>query len=352
MGRHAVVVAAVVGVALLSGCALFDTAEPAFDITADGGAESIINEEYVVTTTVNNTGDAAGSTNVTVSVDGENRTREAVTLEPGDNETVTYTHTFEEAGEHTLAVGNDSWTVEVQTPLAAAGEAMGNVSTYRTETDLEVTATASEDGTFARVEANTTERAQYDREAEVAYSQSNTMSRIFLANSEEGLEDASPLTEQRQVNETWHVDGTSYSRTEENPDEEGSVTRDMGEQSFEEVDTLSDVDSLVGVLDTDKVSRERQDGAYVYAFETDDTAVAETFLERVSDGSVDLSELTVQSVAVRVEISADTYRLTAMELRFRFTSPESNAEATANATVTVSEYGEPVTVEVPEEFDE
>lgn len=83
-----------------SGTAEFVVSDP--DLSA---TQLQVGEDLEVTATVENTGDAAGTYTATLTVDGQIVNEEAVTLDSGESTTVSFTHSFAEAGEYTIAIG-------------------------------------------------------------------------------------------------------------------------------------------------------------------------------------------------------------------------------------------------------
>ena len=61
-------------------------------------------ETVSVTATVENTGDAEGTTTLALTVDGETHDELEVSLSPGERTEAQFTTTFDEAGEYTVAV--------------------------------------------------------------------------------------------------------------------------------------------------------------------------------------------------------------------------------------------------------
>lgn len=73
-----------------------------------------IDESVEVTATIENTGNAQGTFDAVLQVDGDDVTTQSVTVNAGETTTVTFEHTFDATGDHTVAVsGTDAGTVEV-----------------------------------------------------------------------------------------------------------------------------------------------------------------------------------------------------------------------------------------------
>ncbi len=87
-------------------------------------------ETLAVTGTVTNAGGATGEYEARFVVDGSVAATEAGTVAPGERVTHRFERTFDETGEHTLAVGGDSVTVEVYDPARAT---VTGLSANRTE---------------------------------------------------------------------------------------------------------------------------------------------------------------------------------------------------------------------------
>lgn len=110
--RSAVVVALLVGV--LGGCS---TPAAAFEVggleVVAGGGDVLPGDEVEVTARVENTGTLAGSYEAALSVDGMVTQRQDVALEPGETRSVTFAVTVDEPGEHVLAIGALTATLDV-----------------------------------------------------------------------------------------------------------------------------------------------------------------------------------------------------------------------------------------------
>ncbi|WP_254861586.1 CARDB domain-containing protein [Halovivax gelatinilyticus] len=95
-----------------------DPGEPNLQVTSvDVSPTQIeVGDSVDVTAVVENFGDAAGSTTLSLTVDGEEVATESVSLEADEETTVEFTKAFDEAGEYNLAVdGVDAGTVTVET---------------------------------------------------------------------------------------------------------------------------------------------------------------------------------------------------------------------------------------------
>ena len=84
-------------------------------ISSDG--EVLSNDTVTISVNVRNTGDAQGSYNVVLKIDGIQETSETVTLGPGNSQDVTFDVLQQEVGEHTVSVGNLSGSFSVYPPL-------------------------------------------------------------------------------------------------------------------------------------------------------------------------------------------------------------------------------------------
>ncbi|QPV63512.1 PGF-CTERM sorting domain-containing protein [Halosimplex litoreum] len=81
-------------------------------------------ETLTMTGAVSNAGGAAGGYEARFVVDGAVTTSESGTVAPGERVTYRFERTFDEAGDHTLAVGGDRVTVEVYDPAPATVTAL------------------------------------------------------------------------------------------------------------------------------------------------------------------------------------------------------------------------------------
>ncbi|WP_336000048.1 CARDB domain-containing protein [Halorientalis halophila] len=75
-------------------------------------------ERLSLTVLVENTGDASGTFDAALTVDGEAVSRRTGSLDPDEGRTLTFSHAFDETGTYTLAVGTESVTVGVSEPAA------------------------------------------------------------------------------------------------------------------------------------------------------------------------------------------------------------------------------------------
>lgn len=85
-------------------------------IDADGPLSLAVGETLTVNVTVSNTGGAAGEYDARLFVNGDLHDRQRGELEPGESETLTFTHGFARAGAYTLSVGGRSVAVNVRQP--------------------------------------------------------------------------------------------------------------------------------------------------------------------------------------------------------------------------------------------
>jgi len=91
-----------------------------------------------VTATVANTGEVAGTTNVSLAMDGETYEAQSVAVGPRSSATATFSLPVEAVGEHTLTAGDASGTLSVavqETATATTEEA----SATTTATDGDAT---------------------------------------------------------------------------------------------------------------------------------------------------------------------------------------------------------------------
>ncbi|MBA7626871.1 hypothetical protein ES703_34329 [subsurface metagenome] len=76
-----------------------------------------IGEEVTISVSVNNTGNVAGSYEVTLKINGAVEATEEVTLNPGDSEKVTFTTAKDVAGSYSVAVNGLSGSFTVKEPV-------------------------------------------------------------------------------------------------------------------------------------------------------------------------------------------------------------------------------------------
>ena len=114
--RRAVLLAGGSLTAALAGCLGFDDESPAqFDVTVDGPDTVDVGESVTIGWEVTNRGDRNDTQEVTLSVNGEQQTREEVTLAGGENRSGTFAVTpgSEGALPATVTTGDDTGNVTV-----------------------------------------------------------------------------------------------------------------------------------------------------------------------------------------------------------------------------------------------
>ncbi|EMA38080.1 CARDB domain-containing protein [Halobiforma nitratireducens] len=97
--------------------------EAEFDVTdVDLDAtQLLVGESVTVTATIENVGEESGETTAALVINGETVDEQDVTVDAGATATVTFTETFDEAGEYDVAVGEfDADTITVSEPEPAA----------------------------------------------------------------------------------------------------------------------------------------------------------------------------------------------------------------------------------------
>jgi PGF-pre-PGF domain-containing protein len=90
--------------------------QPALNVTEASLVESTVDEGEPATVhvVVRNDGEASGSRTVALSVNGVVLNRTTVSLAPGESAAVTFEHAFDRAGTYDVAVGTESFSVQVQ----------------------------------------------------------------------------------------------------------------------------------------------------------------------------------------------------------------------------------------------
>ena len=101
-----------------------------------------VGDSVDVTATVENTGEADHETDVALTVDGEEVATETVILGPGESTAITFTETFDEAGEYAITVqGVDAGTLTVTEPDVQVTAANVDETDVEVGETVEVTAT-------------------------------------------------------------------------------------------------------------------------------------------------------------------------------------------------------------------
>jgi PGF-pre-PGF domain-containing protein len=119
-----------------------------------GATEVEVGDSVTVTATFENTGTAEGSETVDLTVDGETRESREITVAADESVTVTFTVSFDEAGDYAVAVGGlSAGTVGVTDPSNVAdrtdAEIDDGTATFDDSTLESVTFTAGGSGTIS-----------------------------------------------------------------------------------------------------------------------------------------------------------------------------------------------------------
>lgn len=84
---------------------------------------AVVDQQTYLTVNVQNTGDAAGTTEVSMSVDGTQLESERVYAEPGSEDWASFPYTFTETGTHTITInGEQTYEIEVVEPVVTNTE--------------------------------------------------------------------------------------------------------------------------------------------------------------------------------------------------------------------------------------
>lgn len=326
----------VVATVVLSGCSALDGGDG-----GDGGitesasfpAGGVAGDQVSVEVTVDTVGDAAGESALELRVDGETVDSASVSLDPGESQTVTLTHTFESAGEYDLAVAGEETTLTVyETPRAYVSAAMDDVETERYVENATLDGQAVVDGQARPFHQESSTTARKNLTAETMYEREEQTTE-FLGETTE------------QTTETWVVDGTRYVR--EVDEDSGETTYTSGPAAeFDDGDSDFSAEAL-----TEYLSTERTDDRYVFTFEAESSAEA-TDLWAAIDENEEIPATAVSSVSLEYRADRRTGRLT--EARFEVTLADYQAFSTLDITIrqNVTAYDEPVAVAVPDEVRE
>lgn len=87
------------------------------NLSISSGGEVLSNDTVAISVDVRNTGDAQGSYDVVLNIDGIEETSETVTLGPGNSQNIAFHVLRQEVGEHTVTIGNLSGSFSVYPPL-------------------------------------------------------------------------------------------------------------------------------------------------------------------------------------------------------------------------------------------
>jgi hypothetical protein len=336
-----------VAMVALSGCAALDGGD-----TDDSGNETkqtdaaaaefthevtfawagVAGDPVGVEVTVENTGSEQGTHEATLRTGGETVASKSVTLSEGGTETVMLTHTFEEAGEYSLAVGESETTVDVyQSPMTAISETEFERETRVSEERISADGVMVRNGTEFDIQLNETSTVRTNYDEQTQYTAGETETNFVGITSNE-------------TSEEWIVNGTAYTKSQ-------SEGEDQPTYESEPSDEFEDDQSISNLAVLQYLSVEASDEEYVLRFDPETPEQASELWaafgddEEISPGSI--SELTME-----YHVDAELFRPS--RLVFNASFQEYDVFSTLDMTVVQEPvaYGEPVEVEVPEEVRE
>lgn len=341
-GRYLAIV--LVAMVALSGCAALDdggsgdntgetdAADAEFSQDVRFSWAAITGEEVAVEVTVENTGSEEGTHEAKLQADGETVTSESVTVAEGATETVTLTHTFDETGEHDLAVGDDQRTLTVyESPTDLFLGADFDQGTRVSEELTNGSGVFVQDGSEydVTIEESATIRTNYDEETKYTVTEGTT--EVLGQTNEETTEE-------------WIVDGTRYAKIEDQDD--GTVEYEQGpSDEFENDSEFSDE------VARQYLTVEKTDGEYVFTIDPQTSGEATEFWAASSDEE-DISAESITALTMEFRLDAELYRPTSTSIDLRLENFEQFSTLDMTITEEIVSYGEPVEVEVPEEVRE
>jgi|GEM_PF-2473960 hypothetical protein len=327
----------VVVLLVVSGCSALDgSSEAASGTTVSESvvfpAGGVVGEPAVVQVPLTNTGDAAGTYNATLTADGETVATESVTLEAGESTTVSLAHTFEETGEHTLSVGDQSQSVSVyETPLAFIGNTT-DAGSRHSEMTIRVDMTVESENSTVDSRVRLTESTDENLTAGTSYTESTQTLVIDGA------------TYSNQTSQEWTVGGTTYSKT---------VTAG-GEPTYSRRPVRNDTDDEM-TPDTANISQyfgtAHTEDAYVYQIEAENASQTTALwtMFGADDAGGTLSPESITDITMDVRFDRQTGRALSASVRVSGENGDEVSAFDAEFELRFSDYGEPVSVEVPED---
>ena len=341
-GRYLAIV--LVAIVALSGCAALDDGGSGDDTGETDAADAefsqevqfswagITGEEVTVEVTVENTGSEEGTHEATLQADGETVTSESVTVAEGGRETVTLTHTFDEAGEYDLSVGADERKLTVyESPIELFLEADFDQGTRVSEELTNGSGIFVQDGSEYQVtiEESATIRTNYDEETQYTVTEGTT--EVLGQTNEETTEE-------------WIVDGTRYAKIEDQDDGTVEYEREPSDE-FENDSEFSDE------VARQYLTVDQRDGEYVFTVDPQASGDATEFWAALSDEE-EISAESLTGLTMEFRLDTEFYRPTSTTLDLQLENFEQFSTFDMTITEEVVSYGEPVEVVVPEEVRE
>lgn len=345
MNRRSLLTTAVSGTAIgLAGCATNGGSMAEFNSTIESFSTTVpVYAEYVVEVRVENVGDERGSYPVKFAIDNAARSR-SVTLDPGESNVVTFTHTFEEPGVRTVAVDDEKKEVAVikytevfdDPILESAHTAMRDLSTL-TETQTreflvypDVIAPRDEEATDSRSQLTLTETSttDYDFETDRFHA---SMKRT--------------LTGSTRRLDKWFAEGRVYTR--EQPAEGGPVETSVEESTFSEARRTNPPRILVGA---NPDSRRETETEYIYTVDHTDYVALRNFIDATVPESDLIAEYidSLETFEAEIHIEKDTQYLTAVTVTAELIDEDTDKMmGTIDLSLEYSSYDGAVDVSVP-----
>lgn len=305
-----------------------------FDASVRYPTGGVAGNESVVEIDVENTGEARGQYNATLTADGEQVATESVTLDSGVSTTVSLTHTFEEPGEHTLSVADRNATITVyETPRAFIDAQEDTVETVSYQEDTSFDGTVQSSGRTVETETESAVTVSKNLTAETMY---ETGTATTTARGETSTDSV----------QTWIVDGVEYSKSV-GDNGETTYDRELSDE-FDEGDAEMGNASLQPYLRT-----AHTDDEYVFIIEANTSAEATELWRTLTSLQDENIEIVTSSEmdALRFEYRYD--RQTGHQTREVADVESSGGETFVELDMTITKssysYGEQVTVEVPQD---
>jgi hypothetical protein len=327
---------------IVSGCSALDgSGEEASGTTISESvvfpAGGVVGEPAVVQVPLNNTGDTEETYNATLTADGEAVASESVTLGGGESETVSLSHTFAETGEQTLSVGNQSQTVTVyETPLAFIDNATDGGSRH-SELTMRLNMTIESENRTQDARFRLTESTDENLTAGTSYTES---SQKLVIDS---------VTYSNQTGEAWTVDGTRYSKTTGWAGEP-TYSREPVTNDDDEDDDMTPATSNI----SEYFRTDHTDDAYVFQITAENATEATELWAMFGDesGGDTLTSESVTDVSMDIRFDRQTGRALGASVQVRGENGDELSEFDGEFELRYSDYGEPVTVEVPKTVTE
>lgn len=320
----------------LSGCAFLEDDDP---VEADERVEfpfnAVVDEEMAVTVEVENLDDTEGPYEVSLRANGDELDTESLTLEEGEQTTLRLSHTFEEPGEYTLAVGEAEQSIRVfETPTELFHE---------TDFDRETRVSEQEHTFEGEIMETREDTISFQGEG------TETVRENFTAETKYRLEESTFFMAGFEVSETteeWIIDGTSYTKVTEHATDE--VTYDSAPSDEFDDETDFSADAIV-----EHTSSDHTDDEYVFLIDPPTSEAATAVWDAFEDDPDDeLGPAHVTDLFIEFRIDRQTAAPAGAQFDVTFEEVDELVFFEMSIEVDIVSHNETVTVELPADVEE